>query len=106
MPTPTEHKTVQARILEYAEAIGWTIVPRDEAEQRRDFDSGASSKERAKGTMLFFDNLLDVKMREFNPFNTVPNSEPAKLAASTPTSTATRNSSITCVTGLCNYGTP
>jgi hypothetical protein len=25
MPTPGEHKTVQARILEYADAIGWTI---------------------------------------------------------------------------------
>lgn len=35
MPTPGEHKTVQARILEYAEAIGWTIVSREEAEQRR-----------------------------------------------------------------------
>ena len=27
MSKPTEHKTVQARILAYAEAIGWTIVP-------------------------------------------------------------------------------
>lgn len=26
MPTPGEHKTVQARILAYAEAIGWTFV--------------------------------------------------------------------------------
>ena len=26
MPTPGEHKAVQARILEYAEAIGWTLV--------------------------------------------------------------------------------
>lgn len=32
---PGEHKTVQARILEYAEAIGWTRVPREHAEQRR-----------------------------------------------------------------------
>ena len=38
MPTPGEHKTVQARILEYAEAIGWTFVSREEAEQRRGFD--------------------------------------------------------------------
>ncbi len=38
MPAPGEHKTVQARILEYAEAIGWTIVSREEAEQRRGFD--------------------------------------------------------------------
>ena len=35
MPTPGEHKTVQARILEYAEAIGWTIVSREAAEKRR-----------------------------------------------------------------------
>jgi hypothetical protein len=36
MPTPTEHKTVQARILAYAEAIGWMFVSREEAEKRRD----------------------------------------------------------------------
>lgn len=24
-PTPEEHKTVQSRTLEYAEAIGWTV---------------------------------------------------------------------------------
>jgi type I restriction enzyme R subunit len=35
MPTPGEHKTVQARVLAYAEAIGWTIVSREEAERRR-----------------------------------------------------------------------
>ena len=29
---PGEHKTVQARIIEYAEAIGWTFVSREEAE--------------------------------------------------------------------------
>jgi type I restriction enzyme R subunit len=33
-----EHKTVQAKIIAYAEAIGWTIVFREEAEQRRGFD--------------------------------------------------------------------
>jgi hypothetical protein len=35
MPTPGEYKTVQSRILAYAEAIGWTIVSREEAERRR-----------------------------------------------------------------------
>jgi hypothetical protein len=35
---PTEHKTVQARILKYAVAIGWTLVSREEAERRRGFD--------------------------------------------------------------------
>ena len=28
MPTPTEHKTVQARILAYAQEIGWKLVSR------------------------------------------------------------------------------
>lgn len=67
MPTPGEHKTVQARILGYAEAIGWTFVSREEAEQRRGFDPEVSPAERAKGRSLFFDDLLDGKVREFNP---------------------------------------
>jgi len=37
MKRPTEHKTVQSRILAYAQEIGWTYVPRDEAERRRGF---------------------------------------------------------------------
>ena len=67
MPTPSEHKTVQARILVYANAIGWTLVSREQAEQRRGFDPDASLKDRAKGRSLFFDDLLDAKVREFNP---------------------------------------
>ena len=59
MPTPSEHKTVQARILKYAEAIGWTFVSREEAEQRRGGTPDPLS--------LFFDDLLDAKVREFNP---------------------------------------
>ena len=59
MPTPSEHKTVQARILAYTEAIGWTFVPREEAEQRRGGTPAPLS--------LFFDDLLDAKVREFNP---------------------------------------
>ncbi len=59
MPTPSEHKTVQARILKYAEAIGWTFVSREEAEQRRGGTFAPLS--------LFFDDLLDAKVREFNP---------------------------------------
>ena len=38
MAVPTEHKTVQARILAHAQEIGWTYVPRAEAEARRGFD--------------------------------------------------------------------
>ena len=67
MPTPEEHKTVQARILEYAESIGWTFVSREEAEQRRGFDPEVPPAERAKNRSLFFDDLLDAKLREFNP---------------------------------------
>ena len=67
MPTPGEHKTVQARILGYAEAIGWTFVSREEAEQRRGFDTEVPPADRAKNRSLFFDDLLDAKVREFNP---------------------------------------
>ena len=67
MPTPGEHKTVQARILGYAEAIGWTFVSREEAEQRRGFDPQVPPADRAKNRSLFFDDLLDAKLREFNP---------------------------------------
>lgn len=67
MTTPGEHKTVQARILEYAEGIGWSFVPREEAEHRRGFDLSVPPADRAKNSSLFFDNLLDSKVREFNP---------------------------------------
>ena len=40
MPKPGEHKTVQARILAYAQEIGWTYVSRAEAERRRGFPIG------------------------------------------------------------------
>lgn len=67
MPTPSEHQTVQARILAYAEAIDWTFVSREEAEKRRGFDPEVPPKDRAKNRSLFFDDLLDAKVREFNP---------------------------------------
>ena len=67
MSTPSEHKTVQARILEYADAIGWKIVPREEAERRRGFDPEVPKSDRAKGRSLFFDELLDAKVQELNP---------------------------------------
>jgi type I restriction enzyme, R subunit len=67
VPTPGEHKTVQARILAYAEAIGWTIVSREEAERRRGFDPEVPPADRARNRSLFFDDLLDAKVREFNP---------------------------------------
>ena len=64
---PGEHKTVQARILEYAEAVGWTFVSRDAAERRRGFDPEVPPADRARNRSLFFDDLLDARVREFNP---------------------------------------
>lgn len=70
MPTFGERKTVQARILDYAEAIGWTIVSREEVQQRLGFDPEVPPAYCAKGRSLFFDDLLDAKVREFNPHYT------------------------------------
>ncbi len=68
MPTPGEHKTVQARILRYAQELGWTYVPRAEAERRRGFDLvGATPEERARTASLYFGDLLHAKIRAFNP---------------------------------------
>ncbi len=68
MPKPGEHKTVQARILDYAQQIGWTFVPRAEAEARRGFNpNGTLPAERASGSSLYFGDLLYSKVREFNP---------------------------------------
>jgi type I restriction enzyme R subunit len=68
MPAPGEHKTVQARILAYAQEIGWTYVPRAEAEERRGFDpDGATPEDRARTASLYFGDLLHSKVREFNP---------------------------------------
>ena len=63
---PGEHKTVQARILEYAEAIGWTVVPREEAELRRGIAPIKNGELGIRNGSLFFDDLLDAKVREFN----------------------------------------
>ena len=76
MPAPSEHKTVQARILAYAQEIGWTYVPRDEAERRRGFaprpdplpDDGAREiAERAQKASRFLDELPYSQVRAFNP---------------------------------------
>lgn len=80
MPKPGEHKTVQARILQYAQEIGWTFVPRLEAEKRRGISKDLTglreaSPKRSEGGRdlsglgsLYFDNLLYSKAKEFNPF--------------------------------------
>jgi len=68
MPVPTEHKTVQARILYYAQEIGWSFVSRSEAENRRGFNhESAGIQERCRNGLLYFDDLLYSKVKEFNP---------------------------------------
>ena len=68
MPKPGEHKTVQARILKYAHDIGWDIVSRADAEQRRGFDPSAiNPQEKARHASLFFDDLLHQQVCTFNP---------------------------------------
>lgn len=68
MPIPTEHKTVQSRILQYAQETGWIFVPRKEAERRRGFKGdGSNLRERAENASLYFNDLLVGKVRQFNP---------------------------------------
>ncbi len=56
-------QTVQARILKYAQEIGWAYMPRDEAERRRGFDpDGATPEERTRKASLFFGDLVDQLM--------------------------------------------
>ena len=78
---PSEHKTVQARILAYAQEIGWRFVPRAEAEMRRGFPphpsplpegEGMNGGERenadeARRASLYFGDLLHAQVRAFNP---------------------------------------
>jgi type I restriction enzyme R subunit len=68
MPSPGEHKTVQARILKYAQDIGWSYVSRAEAEKRRGFDPNATTaEERARPASPFFGDLLHKQVCAFNP---------------------------------------
>ncbi|HEY3457671.1 MAG TPA: type I restriction endonuclease, partial [Bryobacteraceae bacterium] len=65
---PGEHKTVQARILAYAQEIGWKYVRRSEAEARRGFDTSKESPAvQAAEASPYFDDLLDAQVRLFNP---------------------------------------
>jgi type I restriction enzyme R subunit len=65
---PGEHKTVQARILAYAQEIHWTYVPRGEAEKRRGFDhSKATPAAQAAAGSAYFADLLDSQLRKLNP---------------------------------------
>ena len=67
MPKPGEHKTVQKRILEYAQEIGWTVLSQSEAEELRGFDRRLPPKEATKAASIFFEDELFAKVTEFNP---------------------------------------
>ncbi len=68
MPTPTEHKTVQARIIAYAQQVGWTYVSRAEAERRRGFDpDGVTPADRARTASPYFGDLVHAQVLAFNP---------------------------------------
>jgi len=68
MPSPGEYKTVQARILKYAQEIGWRFVPRVEAEARRGFDQdGLTPEDCARPASLYFGDVLHTQVRTFNP---------------------------------------
>jgi type I restriction enzyme, R subunit len=68
MAKPGEHKTVQARILAYAQDLGWTYVSRADAEARRRFDTeGTTPADRARAADLYFGDLLHQQIMTFNP---------------------------------------
>jgi type I restriction enzyme R subunit len=75
MSTPSEHKTVQARILAYAQEIGWRYVSRAEAEARRGFTPHPSplpqgereNPDEARRASLYFGDLLHAQVHAFNP---------------------------------------
>lgn len=68
MPKPGEHKTVQSRIIEYAQEIGWKFVTRSEAETLRGFNKSKQDiQNKAAQASLYFNDLLYQKVREFNP---------------------------------------
>ncbi|MEE4355862.1 MAG: hypothetical protein V2I97_05285 [Desulfococcaceae bacterium] len=65
---PTEHKSVQARILKYADEIGWDIVTRAEAEQKRGFNPEHKDiRDRAKHASIYFEDVLFETLKAFNP---------------------------------------
>ncbi|MDO8445966.1 MAG: HsdR family type I site-specific deoxyribonuclease [Deltaproteobacteria bacterium] len=75
MTKPGEHKTVQARILQYAQEIGWTYVTRAEAEARRGFpphpgplpQGARENADEAQRASLYFGDLLHTQVLAFNP---------------------------------------
>ncbi len=68
MPRAGEHKTVQARILFYAQEMGWQYVSRADAEARRGFDADSpTTQDSARAASLYFGDLLHSQVLAFNP---------------------------------------
>ncbi|MFH1030010.1 MAG: type I restriction endonuclease [bacterium] len=78
---PTEQKSVQERIIKYAIEAGWRYVPRLDSDKRRSSSAPAYAKVTAgkkatadKGTEdiykseLYYRDILNAKLREFNPW--------------------------------------
>jgi type I restriction enzyme R subunit len=65
--SPTEKETVQGRILRYAEELGWTVIPREEAERRRGIHPNTLHGSYVPSPSLFFDEVFEEQVRRFNP---------------------------------------
>ena len=64
---PGEHKTVQARILAYAQEIGWMYIPRADVEESRGFDrTKQTPAEQPADASPYMDDVLDERVRHFN----------------------------------------
>jgi type I restriction enzyme R subunit len=84
MTRPGEHKTVQRRILQYAEQVGWTFVSQGEAEARRGFTNGPTIESRAKDASLFFGDILYDRVTALNPSFVDPPHELARRLGAFP----------------------
>ena len=68
----TEHKSVQERILEYAQSIGWQILCKKETETFRNFDNSKTlPEEQAHSSSLFLKEVFTEKITGFNPKLTI-----------------------------------
>lgn len=57
-PASDKRKTAQARILVYAQEIGWRFVSRAEAEKRRGFGPDGATPEDRVRPVLFLDSVI------------------------------------------------
>ncbi|NUN10052.1 MAG: HsdR family type I site-specific deoxyribonuclease [Ignavibacteriaceae bacterium] len=65
---PTELTSVQFPILQYVEQIGWSVIPRTDAERRRNFEFSAyTERDKAVNASRFFTDTLFQKVHELNP---------------------------------------